>query len=167
MKRSRLLYLTIKKGGIHMTEPNLVTLSAQGKSLSGITNSVQVRDFQPFFVDEQERIGGGNAGPNPLEYFLGALSACTSIMTTYVAKDLGFSYKNIEYSTDGKLDPRGYQGIDDVITYFQTVAVTITIETEESDSALKILAKNVEKRCPLYNLLKDAGVEVITNWDRR
>jgi uncharacterized OsmC-like protein len=154
------------KGGEQMTESHLVTLSAKGQLISGKTNKVQIRDFEPFFIDEQERIGGANVGPNPLEYLLGALSACTSIMTSYVAKDMNFSYQGIEYATDGKLDPRGYQGVEGVLTYFQTVEVNIFVETEESDEALQLLGENVEKRCPIYNLLKDAGVEVITNWKR-
>ncbi|MFD1848752.1 OsmC family protein [Oceanobacillus bengalensis] len=150
-----------------MTNPTLATLSVNGKLESGLKNSVQVRDLPAFIVDEPERLGGTNAGPNPLEYFLGALSACTSIILSYTAKDLNFSYQDVTYSTDGTLDPRGFKGVEGVLTYFQSVKIDIVVETEESDEALQKLAETVEQRCPLYNLLIDAGVEVKSNWVKK
>src|SRR5690606_29770262 len=150
-----------------MTEPKLATLHVNGKQEQGLKNSVHVRDLPAFFVDEPERLGGSNAGPNPLEYFLGALSACTSIMAAYVAKDLNFTYKGLEYETNGTLDPRAYQGVEGVLTYFQTVTINIAVDTEETEEALEQFKNTVEKRCPLYNLLKDAGVEVISNWTKK
>lgn len=149
-----------------MADNKFVTLSAKGKMASGTTNRVQVRDFEPFYVDERKEIGGNNAGPNPLEYFLGALGACTSVIATMVAKEQDFSYDNLDFSTNGDLDPRGYMGVEGVQTYYQKVEVTVEIETEEEDESLEAFAKEVERRCPLYNLLEDAGVEVISNWGK-
>lgn len=150
-----------------MSEADLVTLTAKGHSESCTTNKVTVGDFEGFYFDEKESIGGGNIGPNPLEYFLGSLSACTSIMTVYVAKDLNFSYSDITYSATGTLDRRGYQGLEGIQTYFHAVEVTVDMATFEGDEALAALGKQVEARCPLYNLLKDAGVTVTTNWRRK
>ncbi|MEY8292714.1 OsmC family protein [Carnobacteriaceae bacterium 52-44] len=150
-----------------MSENKFVTLAAKGEVVSGTTNSIQVRDFEPFFVDERKEIGGNNAGPNPLEYFLGSLGACTSVIATMVAKEQGFSFGDLEFETNGDLDPRGYQGVEGVQTYYQSVEVTVVMETEESDEAFENLAKEVERRCPLFNLLKDAGVEVISNWEKK
>ncbi|SET16297.1 Uncharacterized OsmC-related protein [Oceanobacillus limi] len=145
----------------------LSTLSVSGNLKSGLKNEVNVRDLSPFFVDEPERLGGTNAGPNPLEYFLGALSACTSIMVAYVAKEQNFSYQGLDYVTDGTIDPRGFKGEEGIQTYFQTVKLEVVIETEESEGALELLKETVEKRCPLYNLLRDAGVEVNSTWSRK
>lgn len=149
-----------------MPENKFVTLSAKGKAESGTTNSVQVRDFESFYVDEREAIGGNNAGPNPLEYFLGALGACTSVIATMVAKEKEFSFDNLDFSTSGDLDPRGYMGVEGVQTYYQKVEVTVVIETDENDESLEAFAKEIERRCPLYNLLEDAGVEVVSNWEK-
>lgn len=150
-----------------MVEKNLVTLSASGKQESGTTNRVNVRDFETFYVDERKEIGGNNKGPNPLEYFLGALGACTSVITTMVAGEQDFTFTDLSFSTSGDLDPRGYKGVEGVQTYYQAVEVEVLIETEESDEVLASLAKEVDRRCPLYNVLKDAGVEVTTNWIRK
>lgn len=150
-----------------MSENKFVTLASKGEVVSGTTNSIQVRDFEPFFVDERKEIGGNNAGPNPLEYFLGSLGACTSVIATMIAKEQDFSFGNLEFETNGDLDPRGYQGVEGVQTYYQSVEVTVVMETEESDEAFENLANEVERRCPLFNLLKDAGVEVISNWEKK
>ena len=150
-----------------MSQQKLATLHIDGKLESGIKNSVSVRDLPAFIIDEPERLGGSNKGPNPLEYLLGSLSACTSIIASYVAKDQSFSYHGLEFSCDGTLDPRGYQGIEGVQTYFQTVRINIIIDTKESNEALEKLSVEVERRCPIFNLLKDAGVEVVSNWSKK
>lgn len=150
-----------------MSKNKLVTLSAEGKAEAGTTNSVNIRDFEPFFVDEREAIGGNNKGPNPLEYFLGALGACTSVIATMVAREQGFTYEDFEFGTEGQLDPRGFQGVEGVQTYYQTIEVNAVVETDESDEAFETFVAEVERRCPLYNLIKDAGVEVKSNWEKK
>lgn len=147
-----------------MTQHQMAVLRVNGRAETGLENKVSVRDLPAFSVDEPERLGGTNTGPNPLEYFLGALSACTSIMVSYVAKEQNFSYEGLEYDASGTLDPRGFRGVEGVQTYFQSVQLNMVVETGEDVDALERLKETVEKRCPLYNLLKDAGVEVISNW---
>jgi len=142
-------------------------LSVNGKWEGNLKNKIHVRELDPFIVDEPERLGGSNAGPNPLEYFLGALSSCTSIMTSFVAKEIDFTYDDLEVSTNGTLDPRGFQGVEGVQTYFETVSIKITIHTNENRATLKELKEKVEQRCPLFNLLIDAGVEVKSEWLRK
>lgn len=150
-----------------MSENTLVTLTSNGKQVAGTTNSVNIRDFEPFFVDERKEIGGNNKGPNPLEYFLGALGSCTSVIATMIANEQAFTFTNLDFSVKGDLDPRGYKGVEGIQTYYQRVEVTVEVETEESDEAFVALTKAVEKRCPLYNLLEDAGVDVISNWIKK
>ena len=50
-------------------------------------------------------------------------------------------------------------GTADVSPHFQTVHNTIIFDTEESKERISELKILVQKRCPVYNLLKDAGVE--------
>ncbi|MFA1820331.1 OsmC family protein [Virgibacillus oceani] len=149
-----------------MTQQPLATLRAEGKSAGGLKSQIQVRDLAPFIVDEPERLGGTNEGPNPLEYLLGAVSACTSIIINYAAKEQNFKYNGARFSAEGTLDPRGFKGVEGVTTYFQTVKISITLATEESNEKMLKLKETVEQRCPIYNLLKDAGVDVTTDWHK-
>ncbi|MFZ1668473.1 MAG: OsmC family peroxiredoxin, partial [Trichococcus flocculiformis] len=68
-----------------MTETKLSKLRITGQSHNGITTTVKVGNLPEFFVDESERMGGDNKGPNPLEYLLGSLAGCTSIIAYYVS----------------------------------------------------------------------------------
>ncbi|MCT4778042.1 MULTISPECIES: OsmC family protein [Exiguobacterium] len=149
-----------------MTEKPLVTMRAEGEATS-VKTTVHVRDLEPFVVDEPERLGGTDAGPNPLEYLLGSLSACTTIMIAYVAQDQDFSYDGVTFVTEGTLDPRGFQGVEGVRTYFEAVHVKIVLDTIESDERIAALQKGVEARCPITNLMHAADVDLTATWTRK
>lgn len=150
-----------------MSETKLAKLRIHGHSDLGITTTIKVRNLPEFFIDESESLGGANKGPNPLEYLLGSLSGCTSIIAFYVAKEQHFSYSSLDFSVEGTFDPRGYAGIEDIRTYFQTVVLTNVIDTDESDEAIEKLAMEVERRCPVYNIMKDAGVDITSHWVKK
>lgn len=80
-----------------MSHESMATLSVSGNNEDGLKTTVNVRDLDGFIVDEPERLGGTNAGANPLEYFLGALSACTSIVLRYAARDEAFEYTGVDF----------------------------------------------------------------------
>ncbi|HJO74881.1 MAG TPA: hypothetical protein QGH84_06685 [Rhodospirillales bacterium] len=42
--------------------------------------------------------------------------------------------------------------------------MTIRVKTSETPERFAKLAKNVEYRCPVMNLFRSAGVEVIADW---
>ncbi|MFZ1254175.1 MAG: OsmC family protein [Trichococcus flocculiformis] len=149
-----------------MTETKLSKLRITGQSHNGITTTVKVRNLPEFFVDESERMGGDNKGPNPLEYLLGSLAGCTSIIAYYVSEQQGFSYSGLSFTVEGTFDPRGFAGEDDIRTYFQEVTLVNHIETDETDEAIEKLAAEVERRCPVYNLMLDAGIDMSTQWIR-
>lgn len=149
-----------------MSEKPFVTMRAEGES-TGVKTTVHVCDLAPFVVDEQERLGGTDAGPNPLEYLLGALSSCTTIMIAYVAQDQNFDYDGVTFVTEGTLDPRGFQGVEGIRTYFENVHVHIVLETVESDERIAELQKGVEARCPIHNLMHAADVAITATWTRK
>lgn len=149
------------------TNNTLITIETSGKWDGGLKNSVFIRDFSPIIVDEPKGLGGTDEGPNPIEYVLGALSTCTSITIAFVAKELKFSYSGLEFENSGTLDLRGINGVDGVRTHFQTVDIEILFDTDESIEKIERLKETVEKRCPVFNLLKDAGVQLNANWVKK
>ena len=149
-----------------MSERPLVTMRAEGEA-GGVKTTVRVGDHTPFIVDEPERLGGTNKGPNPLEYLLGAQSSCTTIMIAYAAQDLNFEYEGVEFVTEGTLDPRGFQGMEGVRTYFESTHMKIVLDTTESDERIEALRKAVEARCPIHNLMHAADVAMTAEWIRK
>jgi len=58
-------------------------------------------------------------------------------------------------------------GVAGVRPHFQTVRVQAAVSTRESEDRLRSVVEETERRCPVYNLLSDAGVNVEMVWVRR
>lgn len=50
---------------------------------------------------------------------------------------------------------------------FQVVRVEATVETDESEEALASIVEETERRCPVFNLIRDAGVRLEVRWVRK
>jgi len=48
--------------------------------------------------------------------------------------------------------------------YFEKVTLKKTIQTNEPAERIEKLKKNVEQRCPVSNLIRDAGVDLHIEW---
>jgi uncharacterized OsmC-like protein len=145
----------------------LVKVTATGKWESGVKTNISVRNFPVFSMDEPAQLGGADAGPMPLEYVVAALNGCNGVMIPLVAKELDFTFSDIDFETTGIVDTRGLLGEEGVRTHFQKIRFQVNIQTEESEERIEQLKKEVERRCPVYNLFVDAGIEVDTKWSKK
>ncbi|MBT2582972.1 OsmC family protein [Planococcus sp. ISL-109] len=150
-----------------MTTKQLVKMETRGTWEGNLKTSIYAREFSPFIIDEPEYLGSTNEGPNPLEYLLGGLTGCTSVMIGLIAKEKDFSFQGIEFSNTGTIDARGMKGVEGVSSHFQTVSFEAVFSTDESDDRLEELKKEVERRCPIYNLIVDAGVAIDSKWYKK
>ncbi len=147
-----------------MPVDTLLKVETTGKWTSGVQTSVKVRSFEPFIVDEPTDLGGADKGPNPVELVLAGLSSCTSVMIAIIAKEQNFTYDAVNFSNSGELDLAGLMGAEGVSPHFQTIDFTVGISTSESIEKLQQLQDEVEKRCPVMNLLRDAKIPVTSQW---
>lgn len=120
---------------------------------------VKVRDTPEITIDEPTERGGTNKGATPVETVLAGLCGCDAVITHMVAEIIGFEYSGIEYECEAVIDPRGSRGVTGVRPYFETVNFTIRVKSNETPEKFAKLRKNVEHRCPVSNLIRDAGVE--------
>lgn len=125
-----------------------------------------VRDLPPLTIDEPEEFGGSNQGPNPMEVILAALNSCTAIVVEMVAQEMGLTLHGLDLHAEGDLDPRGFTGEADVKPYFQVVRQSLSLDIDASDEQLAQLREVVERRCPAFNLVRDAGVHMDVEWHR-
>ena len=132
------------------------TNDAEAKTVS------RVRDFE-VITDEKT---GTNIGPSPLETVLCALSGCEGVIINRCAKAMNFKYSHVDFECDGWVDARGSRGVRGVRPHFQKVVFKVLLQTEEPEDRIAKLRKNVEMRCPVMNLLADAGVELDVTWER-
>ncbi|MFP4529728.1 MAG: OsmC family protein [Halodesulfurarchaeum sp.] len=126
-----------------------VSFSISAESRTETHTVVEARDFT-FSVDEPTDLGGTNAGPNPVEYLLGALAGCLNVVGHTVAAEMGIEMRNIDVEIEGDLDPRKFMGqSEDPRAGYQQVSVSLAVETGADDEQLETWLETVEKRCPV------------------
>lgn len=124
-------------------------------------------EYGQMVTDEPIAHGGTGEGPSPLQAVLGALCGCESVTFHRTSKDMDFSYEGIEFEAAFTIDIRGRLGMREVRPHFQTVKMEATVRTNESQERLAEVVEETEGRCPVYNLLEDAGVNLETRWIRQ
>lgn len=145
---------------------SLLKVETSGTWESGMKTSIKIRDFASFVIDEPISLGGSNEGANPVEYVLAGLTGCTSIMIAIIAKEQNFAFEGVEFKNSGEIDLKGLMGVKGVSPHFQTVDLEVIVKTNEDEKRLQALKDEVEKRCPVMNLLFDAGVPVQSTWKK-
>lgn len=128
---------------------------------------IEVDGTGTLVTDEPESSGGTNAGPTPLTTVLAALCGCESVTFHRTAGELGLAYEGISFVADFTIDIRGRNGDRAVRPHFQTVRMEATVTTDASAEELAAVVEETEARCPVFNLLSDAGVRIETVWVRR
>lgn len=122
----------------------------------------RVRGFE-VVTDEKT---GTNTGPSPLETVLSALCGCEGVILNRCARVMNFQYSGVDFECDGWVDGRGSRGVRGVRPHFQKVVFRVLLKTDEPNERIAKLRRNVEVRCPVMNLLVDAGVELDVSWTR-
>lgn len=143
--------------------PVMRTVRASGHRSRAYRTDVGIRDFD-FIIDEPEKLGGENLAPTPMEYVTGALSGCFVVTLEMVSEDQEFNMIGLDVECEGVVDHRGLFGTANVSPHFQSAKVDITIVTDEPTERHAEFKRESLVRCPVYNLIKDSGVDIPVNW---
>lgn len=95
------------------------------------------------------------------------LVGCDGVIINGVATAMGFAYTGVDFDCTSQIDVRGPKGVKGVKPYFEKVDLKIVVYSDESDERFEKLKFNVENRCPVMNLMKDAGVELNADWQKQ
>ncbi len=127
----------------------MATFEATAVSTSDTGLTVTARNFS-FMVDEPPSLGGGDVGPNPVEYVLGALLGCLNVVVHLVAKEQGVTLTSFKATARGDLDPSKFLGKNmDVRAGYEGIEVSIEVEGDADDAQLDEIARISESRCPV------------------
>lgn len=102
-------------------------------------------------VDEPFELLGENTAPNPQEYLMAALNAC--VMVGYVAGAAirGIRLDSVEIVTEGKLDLRGFLGIDPAVKPgYDRIRYTVRIAGDGTPEQFREIHETVLKTSPNY-----------------
>jgi uncharacterized OsmC-like protein len=127
---------------------------------------IDAGEYGVIVTDEPTAHGGTGAGPSPLQTVLGALCGCESVTFHRTAQEYDFAYDGIEFEAAFTIDIRGRKGDRTVRPHFQSVKVQATVRTDEPEDRLAEVVEETEARCPVFNLINDAGVQVEMLWVR-
>ena len=127
---------------------------------------VDAGDFGTLVLDEPANQGGTGEGPSPLQAVVGALCGCEAVTFRRSATEVGLHYDGIAFEGAFSIDIRGRLGDRSVRTHFQSVRVRAIVSTSSSIDELAALIEETEARCPVFNLLRDASVDVQISWLR-
>jgi uncharacterized OsmC-like protein len=131
--------------------PLKATARAEGRS--GVRR-IRVRDFQ-IISDSPPDFAGYDLGPSSPELVLGGLASCLNHSYLIQAAELDLPIESIEVEVEGLIDPRaGAPGYESTPVYPQNLSYVVRIASPAADAEIKTLRDNVEKFCPILNLLK-------------
>lgn len=126
--------------------------------------SVKARNFH-LVIDEPPDLGGTDAGANPVEYVIAALSGCLNVMGHLIAKEMGMDLKGLKIDIVGELNPDGLFGneTEDRVGY-KNIKVTLRPDCDAEPAVLDEWAKRVEARCPVSdNLANPTPLQISLN----
>ncbi len=132
-----------------------IAFNATSKLELGFLTDIQVRNFN-FKSDEPEGLGGTDAGPNPVEYVLGALAACQEIVIKAHAVALGIDVKEVSVEVEGNIDLNGFLNLSDARAGFTDINYITKIKTDEKNpEKLEQLRELSFSRCPVLDIIKN------------
>ena len=132
----------------------------------GMRTIIDFGDAGQMVTDEPVAHGGTGDGPTPLQTVLGALCGCESVTFNRTAAEMGLEYRGLTFEAEFRIDVRGRMGKADVRPHFQKVRVEARVDTDASDEDLARVVEETERRCPVFNLIRDANVTCEMRWVR-
>ena len=132
-----------------------VVFTASADAHDAVASTVSLGKYS-IEVDEPPTLGGENAAPNPVEYYLASLLSCQIVTWRFWAEKLGIAVDGISARAEGDLDVRGFFGFDDTVRAgFGEVRVVVTVSGPETPQRYRELHEAVEAHCPVLDLTRN------------
>ncbi len=136
--------------------------------LSGVAEShsltlLKVRDLVDVSDEPLER-GGTNEGMAPTELFLGALIACSNVVSHKIAKQNDIRLEALEISLDAGFNRLGVTLQEEIDLPFPDIKLRIEATTDASAEQMEILKRDLPRFCPIAKMIERAGTRIDTEW---
>jgi uncharacterized OsmC-like protein len=105
-------------------------------------------------IDEPSELGGSNRFANPQEHLIAALNACMTVGYVAQCAVRGITLESLAIETDGKIDLRGFLGIDPAVPQgYENLSYTVRIKGNGTKEQFAEVHKAVMATSPnFYNL---------------
>jgi putative redox protein len=98
----------------------------------------------PLRVDEPERVGGSDTGPQPTDLLLAAVASCMVLSVAYSARKRHLDVNRIEVTVGGN-----YEGLR-----FRSIEVVVA--TDADPEVIDVLMASAQRVCYVTNTLREA-----------
>jgi uncharacterized OsmC-like protein len=140
-------------------DKNIVQFNLEGKHIGNNTVENNLEGYnEQYYVSSDS-----NKYLSPMHYLIVAVSGCTQLVLDSVAKEIGMRIDSLETKINCEMDTRGAKGETNKKTYPQYMHQLIEIKTSDQEK-LEDLVNEFEKRCPMYNLIKDTDLNYIVEY---
>ena len=129
-------------------------------------HSIMADEPQGFDIGDPPDLVGQSRGWTPVHYQLAALSMCTSITITVVARDQAFPYRGLRTGIRSLIDIRGFFFDLHLQPKFEQVNYDLWLDTDADAAAIEALAEESDRRCPQLGLFHLAGIPMRIRWHR-
>jgi putative redox protein len=132
---------------------------------TGVAQTVSVHGSpHKISIDAYPSFGGKDSAPTPLAYSLTALSSCTQVTGSLVAKDLGIKLGKWRVTVKGDLPTavlvKGEQGNAN----WDNIELQVRVQTDGDEAKFQKFADETERRCPITQLFKRSGAGWKSQW---
>jgi putative redox protein len=150
-------------------------ISVSTQYLGNYQSVNKVRDLPPIYVDEPKELGGLDSGPTPLEMTLCALNSCTAMIMNILRKEMKFEIAGVRLEAVAQHDVRRaemkrtgklFSQVEPIAYHYHRIDQKIFMKTPESDERMAKFQSEVKRLCPLYHLMTDAKVNIVSEWIR-
>jgi putative redox protein len=149
---------------LNIKEHKLIKVVLEGHTPTHSLTEVRVRGHS-FVIDEPFYRHGTDVGPTPLETLLGALVACTNVISCRIASEMKIAFKVDNIDVVGHLDHRGIDRVADVPVPFPSIELNVNVTTSGSEEEIARLRDDMNLRCPMSVILRQAGSKIIETWN--
>jgi uncharacterized OsmC-like protein len=102
-------------------------------------------------ADEPCQLLGSDGAPNPQELLMAALNACMTVGFVAGSALRGISLEKLEIRTSGKLDLRGFLGLDDeVAPGYESIDYEVLIKGDGTREQFEEIHQSVVRTSPNY-----------------
>lgn len=116
-------------------------------------SEASIRDFAPAVSDEPASLGGGDAGPNPVEQLLAALGNCLAVGYAANATIAGVDIRDLRVQVEGDLDLHTFLGLTDGNAGFEDIRVDVHLDSDATPEQLEKLHAKVVSTSPVGHTL--------------
>jgi uncharacterized OsmC-like protein len=130
-------------------EPQRPVTTVHCKALHGLQFRATVEGHS-FIADEGDEVGGHDAGPAPLRYFLAGIMMCHQVWCVKSAAVADVALNRLEGEISGYIEAGSGDAEREVERGFSRITYSVTVESPNPPEAIQAIVEAATRRCPAF-----------------